>query len=181
MTSHQQGVVALPHVPEFLPLPNEGGISSLGVSIIEGPTLSVWSETMVSHGETLGDYVLKLQPEQAVVVGRQNGGRIEYLDPNYHPTHMVPNSDQCVLTGHGHGRDNYVSRGHFTLKGSVHGVVLINGVPRRGGGIRPPVNGTWLLSPNRRQLEKEESYLIERGASAKIHLPNGTVLLLSAA
>jgi hypothetical protein len=67
------------------------------------------------------------------------------------------------------------------LKGSLHGILLINGVPRQGGGIRAPKNGTVLLEPDNRQMHEGEDYMIELGKSAKIRLPNGTVILLSAA
>jgi hypothetical protein len=66
------------------------------------------------------------------------------------------------------------------LKGSLHGILLLNGVPRRGGGIRPPMNGTKMLEPSSRSMDQGEEYMIEQGASAKIRLPNGTVVLMCA-
>jgi hypothetical protein len=79
------------------------------------------------------------------------------------------------------GRDVYVSRGHFTLRGDARGIVLTNGVPRIGGGIRPPITGTWMLEPSRRLMEPGEEYLIEHGAKVVLHLPNGTVVQICAA
>ena len=43
------------------------------------------------EGKTKGELSVQLQPDQSVVVGRQEGGRLEYLDPSYQPTQMVPN------------------------------------------------------------------------------------------
>jgi hypothetical protein len=120
--------------------------------------------------------LLQLQPQDSVVVGRQNGGSLEYLDPAYQPTQFEPTGGQPVLRGI--DRDICVSRGHFMLRGSATGILLINGVPRRGGGIRPPLNGTRLITPIRRHLEPAEEYLIERGNSATFQLPNGTEIFL---
>jgi hypothetical protein len=58
--------------------------------------------------------------------------------------------------------------------------LLVNGVPRRGGGTRPPLNGTLLLGPIHRWLEPGEEYVIEAGESATIRLPNGAVLEIRA-
>jgi hypothetical protein len=66
------------------------------------------------------------------------------------------------------------------LQGSLHGILFINGVPRRGGGIRPPMNGTKMLAPVNRRMGQGEAYMIERGTAIKIRLPNGTVILLGA-
>lgn len=60
------------------------------------------------------------------------------------------------------------------------GILLVNGVPRRGGGIRPPLNGTRLVAPVRRRLEPAEEYVVERGRSATLRLPNGTEIDLHA-
>jgi len=181
MKSHQ-GVVEHPPVPEIVPLPHEdwAGSTSLSVSIVEGQTLNLWSTATATEGKTEGELRLQLQPDQSVVIGRQEGGQIEYLDPRYHPTQLLPNSSRRVVTSIGKGADICVSRGHFMLKGSVHGIVLLNGVPRRGGGIRPPMNGTVMLEPDYRSMNEGEEYMIERGAAAKIRLPNGTVILLHA-
>jgi hypothetical protein len=121
---------------------------------------------------------LQLQPQDTVVVGRQNGGSLEYLDPAYQPTRFEPTGGQPVLRGI--DQDICVSRGHFMLRGSAAGILLINGVPRRGGGIRPPLNGTRLITPIRRHLEPAEEFLIERGSSATFQLPNGTEIFLHA-
>ena len=73
-----------------------------------------------------------------------------------------------------------MSRGHFMIKASPAGVVLVNGVPRREGGVRPPLNGTWLVAPEQRKMEEGEEVLILRGTSVKIWLPNESVILISA-
>jgi len=152
-------------------------ISSLSMSVLGGSAVSVWSAPDTSRsGNTQAELKVQLQPNKPIVIGRKNGGQIEYLDPQYQPTPMMPGSARTILTSK--EEDIAVSRGHFMLKGSPLGIYLVNGVPRRGGGIRPPVNGTFLLEPVHRWMEKGEEYLIERGASAKIRLPNGTVILL---
>jgi hypothetical protein len=152
----------------------------VSVSIVDGPSLTMWSTATVIEAKTKEELSLQLQPDQAVIIGRQEGGQIEYLDPRYQPTQMLPNSSRRVVTSPHRGIDTFVSRGHFMLKGSLHGILLVNGVPQRGSGIRPPMNGTVMLEPVCRSLDKGEEYMIERGASAKIRLPNETVILLRA-
>jgi hypothetical protein len=66
------------------------------------------------------------------------------------------------------------------LRGSVQGILFVNGVPRRGGGIRPPMNGTKMLAPANRRMGRGEEYMIEKGTAIKIRLPNGTAILLGA-
>jgi hypothetical protein len=160
---------------------DEDSIVHALLSLDGGCGVTLWSDPGVtSAGETLADAALQLRPERPVVVGRQQGGRIEYLDPRYTSTQMVPDTSRSVLTRAGDGKDTYVSRGHFLLRAAAGGIVLVNGVPRRGGGIRPPVNGTWLLEPEYRCMREGEEYLIAHGSSAKIHLPNGTRILINA-
>lgn len=123
---------------------------------------------------------LQLAPDRPVIVGRQEGRRLEYLDPAYRPTQVVPDTGQSVLLTDGQGDDVYVSRGHFMLRGAAGGVVFTNGVPRTGGGIRPPVNGTWLLTPVSRKLEPGEEVMIEKGGTLVIRLPNRCVIQIVA-
>ena len=168
--------------PEIMPLPHEDSASSssLSISIVEGPALNLWSIATATEGKTKSELKLQLQPDQSVVIGRQEGGEIEYLDPRYHPTQMLPKSNKRVVTSIDRGHDRCVSRGHFMLRGSVCGILFVNGVPRRGGGIRPPMNGTVMLAPGHRSMDHGEEYMIERGTTIKIMLPNGTVILLGA-
>jgi hypothetical protein len=84
------------------------------------------------------------------------------------------------MSANGAGSDVYVSRAHFMLRAARRGVTLVNGVPQRGGGLRPPLNGTWLLAPTFRKLDPGEEFLIESGASVRIRLPNGTELQIDA-
>jgi hypothetical protein len=123
---------------------------------------------------------VQLQPGKPIVVGRQEGGEVPYLDPGYLPTHILPDTGHSVLTHSSSGRDGWVSRGHFLLKAVPDGVVLLNGVPRRGGGVRPPLNGTWLVEPQRRRMDEGEEYLIRKGDAARIELPNGVRVLIHA-
>jgi hypothetical protein len=166
--------------PEIVPLPDENWAdsSSLSISIVQGATISLWSLETPSKGKTKDELTLQLQPDQSVVIGRQEGGQIEYLDPRYHPTQLLPNSTRRVVTSFSRGSDRFVSRGHFMLRGSVQGILFVNGVPRQDGGIRPPLNGTTMLAPANRLMGQGEEYLIERGTALKIRLPNGTVILL---
>ena len=127
-----------------------------------------------------GGYTLLLSDKNLAIVGRQEGGRIEYLDPHFQPTRTAPGTSRPVVNSGTDPFDLCVSRGHFTLKGSPGGVVLINGVPRPGGGIRPPINGTVMLEPTNRTMAQAEEYLIPIGSSVKIRLPNGCEVLLAA-
>ena len=168
--------------PEIIPLPQEdwAGSSSLSISIVEGPAINLWSTMVAAEEMTKNELTLQLQPDQSVVIGRQEGGQIEYLDPRYHPTQMLPNSTRRVVTTVDKGTDLCVSRGHFVLRGAVQGILFVNGVPRRGGGIRPPKNGTEMLAPANRRMGQGEAYMIGKGTAIKIRLPNGTVILLGA-
>ena len=58
--------------------------------------------------------------------------------------------------------------------------VFVNGVPQRGGGIRPPLNGTRLVAPEGRALDPGEEYLIESGTAMVVQLPNRTELRIDA-
>ena len=169
------------HGPRPAPLAPEEceGLSQASLSF-DGGGLTVWSDAGVAHArETLADLRLVLQPDRPVAIGRQQGGEVPYLDPRYTPTPVLP-SGRSVLTGLGEGRDIYVSRGHFVLRGSPAGLILVNGVPHREGGIRPPMNGTVLLEPEHRPLGPGEEYAIPHGQSATIRLPNGTRVLINA-
>ncbi|HYT88833.1 MAG TPA: hypothetical protein VEL76_09005 [Gemmataceae bacterium] len=167
------------HVPLPFPVtdpPNhesEEPVSFAGLSF-EGGGLTLWCDpgtTMVESPQS--EIQLQLQPGKPVVIGRQQGGRVPYLDPAYTPTRVLPDTNRSVLTMAGDGKDITVSRGHFLLRATAEGLLLLNGVPRRGGGVRPPLNGTWLLEPERRPLGDGEEYLIATGSSARIRLPNG--------
>jgi len=128
--------------------------------------------------QTLTETSLDLSPHELVVIGRQQGGRLEYLDPSYTPSQLVPDSGQSVLMND--AKDTYVSRGHFTLKGSSKGILLLIGVPGVEGGVRLPVNWTFMVEPVYREMKKGEVFLVERGSSVKIMLPNEARILISA-
>jgi len=149
--------------------------TSVTLSIVGRSGLSVWSlkETSVPD-KTKAQVQLCLQPGSIAVIGKQQGGHIEYLDSRYVPTPLLPDSSGSILTLS--EMDQYVSRGHFMLKRTSLGTVLVNGVPRKGGGIRPPTNGTFLLQPENRWLEKGEEYLIE--GPVLLILPNRAVVLI---
>jgi hypothetical protein len=151
-----------------------GGPSSLCiVSPLSGAPVTLWT-TSGADTEPLTRMTLQIAPDRPVVVGRSEGSEVPYLDSAYRPTTVMPGTGRTVLRHRGRGADLVVSRGHFMLRHAAGGVMLVNGVPRRGGGIRPPMNGTWLLAPARRQLAPEEEYLIESGSGAVLWLPNGS-------
>jgi hypothetical protein len=174
---------ALP-LPEKIPFTFAGDDATLSVCTIHpdcGMGVTVWSLPEASRtSKTDLDVRLELSPERPVIIGRAEGGEIEYLDPKYVPTRIVPTTGKTVLRHDGSDKDIYVSRGHFLMRSHAGGVMLVNGVPRRGGGIRPPMNGTYLMAPQTRWLEPGEDYLIVRGSAATIRLPNGTQLTLLA-
>ena len=160
---------------------DDADLSHASLSFSGGGGLTLWSCPSTSAaGRTAAETMVALHPDRPVVVGRQQGGEVPYLDPNYAPTRIVPESGQAVLNADGGGRDGWVSRGHFLLRAVAEGVTLLNGVPRRGGGVRPPINGTLLVEPESRRMEDGEEYLIRRGHAARFELPNGTQVVIQA-
>lgn len=155
-------------------------VSHASICVESGAGMTLWCAAETTFGQPSSAAKLQLAPEQCAVIGRQEGGKVPYLDPRFAPTQMMPRTGQCVLTRLGHGRDNAVSRGHFTLRGAACGIILINGVPRRGGGIRPPLNGTVMLSPAHRWLAPGEELHIDPGCVVRIQLPNRTVVAIGA-
>lgn len=154
--------------------------SSGSMEIIGGATdIGCWSapETAVEFERKV---LLKLSPDCPAVIGRSDGPRPPYLDPTYCPTRIVPGTDQSVVQSSSMGPDVNVSRAHFMLRGNAQGIMLTNGVPRLGGGIRPPMNGTWIVAPEWRCMEPGEDYQIEHGAAVSIHLPNRVVVRICA-
>lgn len=122
---------------------------------------------------------LEIEPGRPAVIGRANDpAQVPYLAEGYSATQMVPGSEETVI-GYG-DRDNFVSRGHFMLQAAAGGVVLVNGVPKLGGGIRPPRNWTRLIAPEDRLMEPGEEYFIGRGFAVKISLPNGAQVAIRA-
>jgi hypothetical protein len=151
------------------------------IDVLDDAAVTCWSLPSINtpaDGYPQSRLQLGLTPERPAVIGRKQGGTIEYLDPAYQPTQLVPGTGQSVLQDQ--EADNFVSRGHFMLRASAAGILLVNGVPRRGGGIRPPLNGTWLLGPAERPLRPGESVLIRPGTSITIRLPNGVRLQIGA-
>jgi hypothetical protein len=174
----------LPRVPVEFPGPendtsSEGSLCTL--SSAGGTALTLWSlpSSRLTPDANI-QVLLKLAPDAPIVIGRANGGNIEYLDPSYVPSPIMPGTGTTILQHGGAQIDLAVSRGHFMLRAHPLGVLLVNGVPKRGGGIRPPRNWTELLWPQRRLLQPAEEYVIERGQSATISLPNSTRVTLKA-
>jgi hypothetical protein len=67
------------------------------------------------------------------------------------------------------------------LKGMAGGIRFINGVPRRGGGIRTPKNGTWMLVGTEYELMRDAREVdIRRGERAVFLLPNKATVVIGA-
>jgi hypothetical protein len=159
---------------------DRGSSPSGGISVLSGTPLTTWSHLpLIERNPT--EYELPLMPDSSVIVGRSAGGSPPYLEPAYRPTRIVPGTGQAVLHSGGRGTDHYVSRAHFMLRAVPSGLLFVNGVPRRGGGIRPPIYGTRLVAPHGRDLRPGEEYLIESGTAMVVRLPNGTELRINAA
>ena len=152
--------------------------SRVGLSVISGTGLTLWSSG--GEVETRREGEMLVPHGRPAIVGRSEGRPIEYLDPAYVPTTLVPGTNQTVLTNGGQGDDRMVSRGHFMLQAIAGGVLFVNGVPRAGGGVRAPLNGTVLLSPAHRSLAPGEQYFIEAGSAILLRLPNRSEVRLEA-
>jgi hypothetical protein len=150
-----------------------------GITVLSGSHLTAWSSLALTE-RSQTDHAIRLMPDSPVVVGRYHGLVPPYLDPAYRPTRIVPGTGQAVLHSGGYGTDIRVSRAHFMLLGASRGILFVNGVPGRGGGIRPPLNGTRLVAPEGRVLSPGEEYLIESGTAMVVRLPNWTELRIDA-
>jgi hypothetical protein len=164
----------------FHPTREFNGVFHASLVIESGSAITLWSAVDTLPGEAASETKLQLQPDQPAIVGRQEGGEIEYLDPRYTSTRMVPDTGQPVCRSSREPPDVHVSRGHFMLRGTRCGVMLVNGVPRRDGGIRPPMNGTMMLAPQNRCMTPGEEFLIEPATLVRLRLPNGTVVAIQA-
>jgi hypothetical protein len=158
---------------------DEGSISVVSLSLILGDPAE-FALTAVLAQDTILKCDLRIEPDKPAVIGRCDTRDVPYLEAGFRPTTLVPGTGQTILVSGGSGRDNYVSRAHFMLRAAAGGVLLVNGVPKRGGGIRPPKNGTRLLAPVDRALSPAEEYLIERNVETLITLPNGSVVKIEA-
>jgi hypothetical protein len=168
----------MPHAPD--PPDVESATDSAAVlRVTPGSSLTLWSVSDTARATDV-EFRVKIAPDRPVIVGRAEGHKVPYLDPAYRATRVVPGTGQTVMRNDGRSDDINVSRGHFMLRAHPGGIVFVNGVPHREGGIRPPVNGTWLLAPARRKLEPEEAYLIEHGQAAVFYLPNRAEIRIEA-
>ncbi len=150
---------------------------SLKISIQGGTGVCLWvPDKMLVPVKALDSAVLQLPSDKPVVIGRQQEGTLDYLDPAYRPMSLTPDASSSSVLTFTADKNNSVSRGHLLLKRTAAGIVLVNGVPQPKGGIRPPTNGTFLLEPENRWMEKGEEYLL-RGA-VKVQLPSGAVITI---
>jgi hypothetical protein len=152
--------------------------SSASVSILFGPPLAIGDSVLDVSSRAVLE--LFLEPGQSAVIGRAHDCEVPYLDPAYRPTSLVPGTGETILRGEGDRRDLCVSRGHFTLSAHSAGILLINGVPQRGGGIRPPRNGTLLTGPVQRAMLPGEEHTIDHGSAVTLQLPNGSQVRIEA-
>ncbi|HEX5103114.1 MAG TPA: hypothetical protein VFV87_04855 [Pirellulaceae bacterium] len=169
---------AIARAPDLQARFGEGGGSSASISILFGPALAVGDSVLDSVSAPA--LVLQLAPGQIAVIGRAHGREVPYLDPAYRPTSLVPGTGETILRGDGDRRDLTVSRGHFMLSAHPAGLLLTNGVPRRGGGVRPPMNGTLLLGPIQRSMAPGEEQKVPYGSAIVLQLPNGTQVRIEA-
>jgi hypothetical protein len=149
---------------------DESDEPTLGNMFILAGELTLWG-CPGDCEDTNATVQLRLSPQRPIVIGRAEGGSVPYLDPAYRPTTLLPNTGQTIMRGR--SSDHRVSRGHFMLRAGKGRIILVNGVPHRDGGIRPPMNGTKLLAPTKRRLDPGECYEIPCGTSVVLRLPNG--------
>jgi len=121
--------------------PDAAVFSVCSLSVARGSSVTLWHGVECETDASL-QCTLRLSPDRPAIIGRAEGHAVYYLDPAYRPTRLVPGTGQNIMRANGQYTDQYVSRGHFMLRAAGGGVVLVNGVPRPGGGLRPPLNGT---------------------------------------
>lgn len=171
---------ALCDSPLFLPRLEDDYYDSLcSFSVLSGEGLSIWGPGL-SGQEARHELQLQISPDYPVIIGRTEREPVPYLDPSYQSTTIFPGTGDTILRSNGEGRDRTVSRAHFMLRASTRGILVVNGVPKPGGGLRSPLNGTRMMFPNSRQLEAEEELVVESGDSIMLMLPNSTTLRIVA-
>src|SRR5438046_1365090 len=88
-----------PACPEF-----DGAVSCGILSVEFGTPITSWTGGTTAT-DTAAQPTLEILANQDVVIGRQEGGWNEYLDPQYRPTQIVPQTGQSVLTQYGNEAD----------------------------------------------------------------------------
>lgn len=161
-------------------VPDAGTFAVCCLTVSRGHCVTLWHGDGLVQTDESPQCKLRLSPDQPAVIGRFEGHQVFYLDPSYRPTRLVPGTGQDIMQSEGHGRDRCVSRAHFMLRAIGRGILLVNGVPRPGGGFRAPLNGTFMKVPERRRMIDGEEYPIDSGATAVIVLPNGTEVQIRA-
>jgi len=81
-------------LPEFAPLkvPEFGHDSIAEISVIGGG-VTLWG---IDTAEETGPKIsLRLDPRAPVIIGRQEGGQIPYMDPAYQSTQIGPDGSRC--------------------------------------------------------------------------------------
>lgn len=145
-------------------------LSGGGISVMEGNS---WSSIFNAPD---AEEELQLEPDKPIVLGRQNGGDVPYLQKGYRPSNTMPGTNAPITQS-----DETVSRAHFQLIARADGSIdFVNGVPGRDNQLRAPTNGTTLLAPENRSLNPGEIYNIAAGQAAKLKLGATTIILISA-
>src|SRR5437773_11715343 len=91
----------------------DGVLSGVTILVESGAPITLWSGATTA-AETAAQTTLQIERNHHVVVGRQEGSEIEYLDPRCRPTRMLPVTGQPILCRQ--PADRWVSRGHFMLR-----------------------------------------------------------------
>ena len=154
-------------------------LSGCGLSVLSGTAVTIWNaqETIL---DPRSQRRLMVGSDRPVIIGRAEGREVTYLDPAYRPTTIVPGTGRTILQNNEEGGNDLVSRAHFMLRAVARGISLVNGVPQRGRGIRPPLNWTMLCAPVRRIMAPCEEFLIEYGSTIELLLPNKSQIQIDA-
>src|ERR1043165_8916517 len=115
------------------PHPTDPGASQSSIAnvhILSGSGMTLWCDPSTMLGSLVG-CSLRLDPDRPVIIGRQEGSEIPYLDPSYRATPLLPETGKSILRSGGKGEDAYVSRGHFMLRACSGGILFVTGVPQR--------------------------------------------------
>src|SRR5262245_21736893 len=112
-------IVPLPSSPDIEPASqghDTGPSSSCTIISDGGLGVTLWAVPGARTAAAPGSEVrLQLSPDAPAIIGRQDGGEIEYLDPRYVPSPIMPGARRTILQRDGREQDLYVSRGHFML------------------------------------------------------------------
>jgi hypothetical protein len=107
-------------------LPEAAVISLCSLAVARGSSLTLW-HGLDQQVDTTPERQLQLSPDRPAIIGRSEGHEVHYMDPSYRATRLVPGTGQNIMHSGGDGSDMFVSRGHFMLRASGRGVLLVKG------------------------------------------------------